>query len=83
MVAQAAQKPEPKASVFISYSRKDVAFVDRLEAALKACGFQPLIDRGEIYAFEPWRERIQVLIGKADTIVFVLRSYFTGRYKIE
>lgn len=63
---------EPKARVFISYSRKDMHFVDRLEAALKAHGFETLIDRTEIFAFEDWWKRIQALIGKADTIVFVL-----------
>ena len=38
---------QPKAKIFISYSRKDSAFADRLEAALKARGFEPLIDRTE------------------------------------
>ena len=59
---------EPKARVFISYSRKDMAFADRLEAALKARGFAPLIDRTEIYAFEDWWKRIEALIGRADTV---------------
>jgi TIR domain len=45
---------QSKARVFISYSRKDMAFAGRLEAALKARGFEPLIDRAEIYAFEEW-----------------------------
>ncbi len=63
---------QPKAKIFISYSRKDAAFVDRLEAALKARGFEPLIDRAEIYAFEDWWQRIENLLGKADTVVFVL-----------
>src|SRR6516162_10094626 len=62
----------PKAKIFISYSRKDMAFVDRLETALKARGFEPLIDRTEIYAFEDWWQRIEGLIGRADTVVFVL-----------
>ena len=62
----------PTAKIFISYSRKDMAFADRLEAALKARGFEPLIDRTEIYAFEDWWKRIEGLIGKADTVVFVL-----------
>ena len=61
-----------KAKVFISYSRKDIAFADRLEAALKARGFEPLIDRTEIYAFEEWWKRIEALIARADTVVFVL-----------
>src|SRR5579864_2271232 len=66
------QGAEPKARIFISYSRKDMAFADRLEAALKARGFAVLIDRREIYAFEDWWKRIEALIGSADTVVFVL-----------
>ena len=62
----------PQGRVFISYSRKDMAFADRLEAALKTRGFEVLIDRQEIYAFEDWWKRIEALIGRADTVVFVL-----------
>jgi hypothetical protein len=47
--SQQAQRTELKATVFISCSRKDMAFADRLEAALKARGFEALIDRTEIY----------------------------------
>jgi tetratricopeptide (TPR) repeat protein len=73
MVADAEQRQdEPKARIFISYSRKDMAFANRLEAALKVRGFEPLIDRTEIYAFEDWWKRIETLIGQADTVVFVL-----------
>src|ERR1700689_1132370 len=74
MVANAAQtrEVEPKTRVFISYSRKDMVFADRLETALKARGFEPLIDHSEIYAFEDWWKRIEALIGRADTVVFVL-----------
>jgi WD40 repeat protein len=60
------------ARIFLSYSRKDMAFADRLDEALKARGFEPLIDRSEIYAFEDWWKRIQALIARADTVVFVL-----------
>ena len=66
------RETKSKAKIFISYSRKDMAFADRLEAALKARGFEPLIDRSEIYAFEDWWQRIKALIGRADTVVFVL-----------
>jgi formylglycine-generating enzyme required for sulfatase activity len=74
VVTDATEAPGPgtKARVFISYSRKDIAFADRLEAALKARGFDVLIDRQEIYAFEDWWQRIEALIGRADTVVFVL-----------
>jgi WD40 repeat protein len=62
----------PKAKVFISYSRQDIAFADRLAAELKARRYEPLIDRTEIYAFEDWWTRIQVLIARSDTVIFVL-----------
>src|ERR1700726_2773399 len=74
MVAKSDETSEtaPRARIFISYSRKDMPFADRLDAALKARDFEPLIDRTEIYAFEDWWKRIEALIGKADTVVFVL-----------
>ena len=68
----ARQTDQSKAKVFISYSRKDIAFADRLDAALKARGFEPLIDRTDIYAFEEWWKRVEALIGRADTVVFVV-----------
>jgi TIR domain-containing protein len=49
-----------------------MAFADKLEAALRARGFEVLIDRQEIYAFEDWWTRIEALIGGADTVVFVI-----------
>jgi TIR domain len=71
-VAKQEMEDQSRAKVFISYSRKDMAFADRLEAALKARGFEPLLDRTDILAFEEWWKRVQALIGRADTIVFVL-----------
>src|SRR5262249_60043354 len=49
-----------------------MAFADKLEAALRARGFEVLIDRQEIYEFEDWWTRIEALIGGADTVVFVI-----------
>jgi TPR repeat protein len=70
--AAAENSQQSKAKIFISYSRKDLEFANRLDAGLKACGFEPLIDRTDIYAFEEWWKRIEDLIRRADTIVFVL-----------
>jgi WD40 repeat protein len=61
-----------KSRIFISYSRKDIAFADRLELALRERGFVTSIDRAEILALEDWWKRIETLITQADTIVFVL-----------
>jgi len=63
---------EPRARIFISYSRQDLSFANRLAGDLQARGFEPRIDRDDIYAFEDWWKRIQALIVEADTIVFVL-----------
>jgi WD40 repeat protein len=63
---------QSKAKIFISYSRRDLDFADRLEAGLKARGFDTLIDRSEIYALEDWWKRIEALIAQADAIVFAL-----------
>src|ERR1700722_2303934 len=59
-------------TVFISYSRKDSAFADRVEDALKARGFAVAIDREDIFAFEEWWKRIESLITQADTVLFVV-----------
>ncbi len=67
-----AAKSESQAKVFISYAREDMAFVDRLEAALAERGFEALIDRTEIHAFEDWWQRIEAIIARADTFVFVV-----------
>jgi hypothetical protein len=68
----AARNLETRTKVFISYSRKDMAFANRLKATLEVRGLEVLIDRGEIYAFEDWWKRIETLIGSADTVVFVI-----------
>jgi len=66
------QDAGPTAKVFISYSRSDMAFVDRLEPALIARGYEVMIDREQIYAFEDWWGRLKSLITQADTVVFAL-----------
>ena len=59
-----------------------MAFADRLEASLKTRGFEPMIDRQDpialhdwskgIAPFDDWWKRIETLIAKSDTVVFVL-----------
>lgn len=59
-------------SVFVSYSRQNLVFVDRLQAALIARGVKVAVDRSDIEKGEVWWKRLQQLITEADTIVFVL-----------
>jgi WD40 repeat protein len=58
--------------VFVSYSRRDLDFVDRLQPALAARGVRAAVDRTDIEKGEAWWTRIEQLIREADAIVFVL-----------
>ncbi|RWO49212.1 toll/interleukin-1 receptor domain-containing protein, partial [Mesorhizobium sp.] len=58
--------------VFISYSRRDIGFVDQLQAALDDHGIDTLVDREDIEKGEAWWLRIEQLIAESDTVIFVL-----------
>ena len=61
-----------KLNVFISYSRIDMVFADRLVAALEGRGFTCLIDRRDLEYGEEWQAVLRDLIEKSDTVVFVV-----------
>lgn len=67
-----AEGTREKLKVFISYSRQNLYFVDRLQAALHERNIAAGVDRTDIEKGEDWWRRIQQLISEADTIVFVL-----------
>jgi hypothetical protein len=69
-MAEAAQGG--RLNVFISYSRRDLAFADQLDAYLQLGGFETTIDRRGISGGEEWKARLGALIRDADTVVFVL-----------
>jgi formylglycine-generating enzyme required for sulfatase activity len=57
--------------LFVSYSRQDLASVDRLVRALSAHDeLQIFQDTKDILPTEEWKKRLQNLIATADTIVF-------------
>jgi TIR domain len=58
--------------VFISYSRKDKAFVEVLSAAFRQRGRDPWVDWDDIYKGEDWWQAIQRGIESANTFVFVI-----------
>jgi len=68
----AAESLGEKLKVFISYSRQDMAFVDRLQTALAERGIEAFVDRDHIEKSEDWWARLTQLITDADTIIFVL-----------
>ena len=58
--------------VFISYSRKNSEFADRLDDALKATGQAVWIDRREIAASAAWWETIKSGIDEAHAFVPII-----------
>lgn len=66
--------------VFISYSRADRELADQLVAALTRENLECLIDRRDIPYGEKWRAELELLIRRADAVVFLVspRSVVSG-----
>lgn len=62
----------PKTSMFISYSRADVAFVHKLQSALNAPSLDVWVDMEDIPKGAKWWQEICAGIEGADTFVFVI-----------
>jgi DNA polymerase III delta prime subunit len=58
--------------IFISYSRKDKAFVQTLDTALRAIDQTPWVDWESIQPTEDWWQAIESGIEGASTFIFVL-----------
>jgi lipoprotein NlpI len=65
-------RPEHKVNVFISYSRKDIGFAEKLFNALAARGLSPKIDTQDLPSLEDWRRELLGAIGAADAVVFIV-----------
>src|SRR5262252_11194133 len=76
-----------KRRVFISYSRVDGVFAEKLRAALIARGLEAYLDKEDILPGEPWRARLEGLILAADAVVFVISPDSVGsehcRWEVE
>jgi hypothetical protein len=64
--------PDAPLSLFISYSRTDSAFVDRLEADLKACNFYIWVDRRKLEGGQDWMDELQNAIDRCHVLLVVL-----------
>ncbi len=69
---RAAEPARPGSDVFISYSRRDRAVVERLTAALEARGRSAWVDFADIPPTAEWMAEIKGAIDAAATIVVVL-----------
>ena len=64
-----------KLKVFISYSRRDMQFSDRLVTALETRGLNVLIDRRDLPLLEDWERELIGFIRQSDTVVFVVSPH--------
>ena len=71
-MADGAVPARPGSDVFISYSRRDRAAVERLTASLEARGHSAWVDFADIPPTAEWMAEIRSAIDAADTIVVVL-----------
>jgi TIR domain len=69
--------------VFISYSRKDRAFVDRLASELNAAGVQTWVDTQDIAAGLNWQEEIERGLFRADALLHVASQHSAGAKWLE
>jgi hypothetical protein len=72
---EARQSPPSRSTAFISYSRHDAEFAERLLAGLQPLGIDAYLDRKDIAPGEAWRDRLGKLIATSDAVVFVLSPY--------
>ena len=63
--------------IFISYSRKDIAFARLLHEALKENGFETWIDWQDIPPSTDWLKEVYTAIEQTDTFIFILSSAST------
>ena len=58
--------------IFLSYSRKDRTFVQKLDKRLRKEGRDPWVDWEDIPLGADWWEEIESGIEKTDTFVFII-----------
>jgi hypothetical protein len=75
MVGQAEAR---RTRVFLSYSRKDLAFADELIISLESHGFEMVVDREDLFPGEAWEPRLWHFITEADTTVCVVSAQWVA-----
>ncbi len=69
--------------VFISYSRQDRKFVERLSRELQLAGVETWIDTQNIPAGSNWQKEIEIGLLQADVLLYVASSQASSSYWIE
>ncbi len=58
--------------IFISYSRHDSGFAQKLQSALTAAGYETRLDAKDILPGEDWQRRLDAMILEADVVLFIV-----------
>jgi hypothetical protein len=61
-----------KPNVFMSYSRREVGFVDQLTSRLEAEGFRVWLDYRSLVPGSPWKEQIERGLDESEVILLVV-----------
>jgi formylglycine-generating enzyme required for sulfatase activity len=61
--------------VFISYSRRDIAFVERLAKDITSAGFDVWYDMSNLKVGTNWGKEIQVALSKSQVLIVVLSPH--------
>lgn len=81
------QSAQERLKIFLSYSRRDAAFMRRLADALFARGYQPDFDQASydpdnidtgISVEDEWWQRLQAIIAASDLMVFIVSPASAG-----
>lgn len=72
-----------KPNLFISYSRREVGFVDDLAGRLEKEGFDFWLDYRNLVPGKPWQEQIYQGLAKADVILLVVSREAIGSSNVK
>ena len=61
-----------KPNVFMSYSRREVGFVDQLTNRLEAEGFHVWLDYRSLIPGSPWKDQIEQGLDESEVILLVV-----------
>jgi len=64
-----------KRNIFISYSRHDTHFVNKLSNDLRKKGIDVWIDRENIMPGQMWQKQVEMGLKKASALIFVISKH--------
>jgi hypothetical protein len=72
-----------KPNVFISYSRREVGFVDDLASKLQKGGFKVWLDYRNLIPGEPWEDQINKGLDEAQVVLLVVSKTSIDSHNVE